>query len=204
MLKSDLHEVELPFGKTIFQFKNQGVSSDSKLLFDEIKQENLSNAFCLELGCGNGIISLMLAHYHPDWQIIAIDIQLKLIQLAKKNNRICETDVLFQKADLKMYSNPNKFDLIFANPPFFQLGMFRLGDDDSRNIARHEIECKLRDVLRNIKRNLKPNGKAYLIYPIQRLKQIETESKKVDLILLEKKNIKSKVITIFKLVNNER
>jgi len=86
MLKSDLHEVELPFGKTIFQFKNQGVSSDSKLLFDEIKQENLSNAFCLELGCGNGIISLMLAHYHPDWQIIAIDIQLKLIQLAKKNN----------------------------------------------------------------------------------------------------------------------
>ncbi len=204
MNNSNLQEVELPFGKTILQFKNQGVSSDSKLLFDEVVQEQFSDAICLELGCGNGVISLMLAHYHPDWKITAIDIQPELIQLAKKNNRLCETAVLFENGDIKKYSSAEKFDLIFSNPPFFELGKFRLSDDNSRNIARHEIECNLRDVLINIKRNLKLNGKAYLIYPIQRLEQIETESKKVDLILIEKKIIinENKVIAILKQTEN--
>ena len=199
-----LQEVLLPFGKTILQYPNQGVSSDSKLLFDEITINTDSGLNCLELGSGNGIISLMLANYHPDWQIQGIDIQTDLVNLSQKNATICQSQATFFEADLKDINSDKKYDIIFSNPPFFQRGKFRLGDEEARNIARHEIMCQMPDVFAAVKRNLKPFGEAYLIYPRERLAQIETEAKKVDLILMTKKilNHDKKVIVRFKHASN--
>jgi len=70
--------VRLPFGKTIYQLKNaQSVSTDAAFLVKNVLGENSDGSIkirALELGSGNGIISIMLSFYRPFWQIKKFDL----------------------------------------------------------------------------------------------------------------------------------
>lgn len=194
-------EVLLPFGKVIHQIKEMGISTDSQLLFDAISSDQLKIESALELGSGNGIISIMLSESNPSWTIIGIDIQPELIQLARANAKSCALEIDFIVADLKDY-NSEKVDLILANPPYYELGKHRVSPIESRAIARHEIMCNMSDLLYCVKRNLKNGGFAYLIYPSNRLEQLENNLKKVDLKLIERKIINKIEKVIVKLSHN--
>jgi len=109
--------VLLPFGKTIFQYTSgQAISSDTAFLVETILTScKADNQNVLELGSGNGIISIMLSHYRPNWKIVGIEIQPELVELSKENAALSETNVNFQYADLRIFSNSNRFDpMIFA------------------------------------------------------------------------------------------
>ena len=176
--------VLLPFGKTILQTtRGQSVSSDNTCLVNIIlENEGHLPLSALDLGSGNGILSIMLAHYRPSWQITALELQPHLAELATQNCQSADTlNVTVFNQDLRLWKTDSRYELIFSNPPFFRKTSGHISPIREKAISRHEITCTLQDILNFIRRFLKPAGKAYLIYPQQRREELEKYAKKVDL-----------------------
>ena len=200
--------VELPFGKKIYQYKSgQSVSSDVEFIVKTIChrfRNNTKNLNVLDLGCGGGIISIMLAHHFPLWNVSGIDIQDHLVEIAKENAILAEVDVTFIKTDIRNYVSAPKCNLIISNPPYFTKNSGRISPSKERAISRYEIMCCMEDMLEAVKRNLLPNGKAYILYPLFRKEDLEKFIKKVDLIITKKiiqNNLNKKKIFIAELIH---
>ena len=129
----------------------------------------------LDLGCGSGIVAVMLALQRPRWQLTGIDIQAPLIELAKENARLNSLEIDFLCADLKHYHDPEGFDLIVSNPPWLIKDSGRTSPRASKEHSRREILCDMGDILACVARNLKAGKEALLLYPPQRFEQLQTE-----------------------------
>lgn len=177
MNKQDLTPVLLPFGSTIYQSSNgQPITTDTSDFVQTIlNNEKNDPKKILELGTGNGIISLMLSHYKSNWKIAAFDILENLIDLANKNAVEISQNINFFVDDIKNPQNiiDENYDLIIGNPPYFQLGKTRISPIYERAVSRNEILCNMDDVLTLVKNKLAENGKSYLIYPKSRLEEFQ-------------------------------
>ena len=75
----------------------------------------------IEIGVGSGIISVMLAILIEDIEIIAVDINDKAIELARKNaeKHQVEHKITFIKSDIfTNISEEIEFDMCISNPPY--------------------------------------------------------------------------------------
>ncbi|MCK4312643.1 MAG: methyltransferase [Candidatus Cloacimonetes bacterium] len=182
--------VNLPFGKIIYQTRSgHSITTDTEFIVRTVLEKYRKQSkkiSVLELGSGNGIISIMLSHYCPVWQITGIEIQSHYVCLSKENAKLADVETTSIEADLKQYTSKNKFNLIVSNPPYFPKNKGIISPDIKRAISRHEILCTMEDVLNSVKRNLKTQGKAYLLYPEIRFNDIIQFAKKVDLKVTEK------------------
>ena len=193
--------VELPFGKTIFQTRGgHSITSDSAFLVEtvseQISQENIN---LLELGSGNGIISIMLSHYHPKWKIMGIEIQRHLVKLSQDNAKLSETSSTFTEHDLRAFTSSQEYDLIISNPPYFPKDKGRMSPIVERALSRHEITCNMLDIMECVRRNLKKDGSAFVLYPQNREQELYNFAKKVDLkarkkFVLDSEKKKKKII----------
>jgi len=197
----ELNTVILPFGKIIYQTKQgQSVSDDNSYLINTVlEKEPEGSLSLLDLGSGNGILSIMLGFHRPNWTITGIEIQSHLVELARQNCRSADiSNIEFYKQDLRTWSSQECFDIIVGNPPYFPQESGRISPVREKAISRHEIFCNMTDVLHFIKKHLKSQGRAYLIYPSNRASDMENISKKVDLNIDGKfffnKNKKGKII----------
>ena len=187
--------VRLPFGKTIYQLKNaQSVSTDAAFLVKNVLGENSDSSIkirALELGSGNGIISIMLSFYRPFWQISGIEIQPELAELSDENAKLSGVKVNFAEGDFRKFSFAEKFDLIVSNPPYFPKNKGLISPHKIRAISRHEIFCTMPELFSVIADNLQAKGLAYVLYPLSRIAEIEKYTKKVDLKIVENFILKS-------------
>ncbi len=177
--------VELPFGRTIYQSeRGQGISSDSSYLVHTILEEEKSETNrLLELGSGNGIISIMLKHYRSGWDISGIEIQSELTELAKANALICDFEIDFSNSDIKEFCSERKYSLIVTNPPYLSAHSGKISPIYERAIARHEILCNLADIIRNMGRNLHDGGRGYMINLTARTAEIEKQAEEENMVL---------------------
>ncbi|MDP8203044.1 MAG: methyltransferase [Candidatus Tenebribacter mawsonii] len=183
-----LIHVQLPFGKIINQTKEgHSITSDSTFLFETITEQILEKEVtALELGSGNGIISIMLSHYHPHWKIMGIEIQEHLVVLSRNNAILSEASPVFIESDLRKLTTQQKYDLIISNPPYFPITEGKISPIEERAISRHEVTCSMMDILECVKRNLAKNGKAFILYPQNRETDLVKFAKKVDLKVMKK------------------
>ena len=73
----------------------------------------------LDMGTGSGIIAIAIASEKPDWQIVASDISLRALQLARQNSRFHQTDnITFINSNWFENITQNDFDIIVSNPPY--------------------------------------------------------------------------------------
>jgi len=176
----------------IFQTENgQPVTSDVGR-FVEYICDNLVNHSCniLELGSGNGIISIMLFLKKQGVTITGLEIQGHLVELSRENNALTKCSINFIHGDLRDYRNlfaPASFNAIVANPPFHPATLFRMSPFAERAISRQEIMCNLDDILSCCDYLLSKGGNAFLLYPEARLTEIKLKIKNVDLIIGEEK-----------------
>jgi len=97
--------------------------SDSEILIDKMKF--LFPEHCefnlVDIGCGSGVISIVLARYFKNMNIYAIDISSKAIEVAKFNAKklSVEDRITFIKSDL-LSSYDGKIDIIISNPPYIK------------------------------------------------------------------------------------
>jgi len=127
-----------------------------------------------DLGTGCGVIALILAYRNPDIRICGIEVQKKLVEIARRNvsdnNMADRVSILRQDMKLltvAMVAGP--VDLVVSNPPYRRPHSGRLNPDRQKAVARHEIRVALADVVESAGRILKTSGRFVTIYPAERL-----------------------------------
>ncbi len=168
---------QLKIGGLKFLQPKQGYrfSIDAVLLADFIvvkPEERL-----IELGTGSGVISLLVSALTPAREIIGLEIQERLVTLARENVTINHLEDRLQiiQGDLRYITRlfrVGEFDVVCSNPPYRKVGTGRINPDNEQAIARHEISCQLSDLLSACKYLVKPKGKVFLIYLPERLSEL--------------------------------
>ncbi len=135
------------------------------------------NEKIIDIGCGCGIISLILALKSPDLKITGIEIQEELYLCAQKNiraNKLENTiNIIHQDIqNINSHDLKGKADIIVSNPPYKKRGSGRLNPDSQKAIARHEITLDIDMLFKCSSRLLKEKGKLYIIFPAQRLSDL--------------------------------
>ncbi len=119
----------------------------------------------LDMCTGSGCIAIATAHYHPDWQVDAVDISEEALSLTKENIERLETDnVRALHSDLFRGLQGEVYDLIVTNPPY----VTHAETDALPKEYSHEPELGLRagddgldlalEILRDAPKHLSENG----------------------------------------------
>ncbi len=140
----------------------------------------------MDLGCGNGIILLLLARLHPATRWVGLEIQPQLATLARKNieqNGLCDrvTIVTGDVREVHHHFGHASFDQVIFNPPYRKLLSGRINPLEEKAVARHEIRGSLKDFLAAAGFLLKPSGRAFAVYPASRLAQLVFEFRRNDI-----------------------
>ena len=74
----------------------------------------------LDIGTGSGIIGITLALEHPRLKVLASDISVGALQIAKQNAAKLGANLQFYKGDLfeALPANTKNLDIIVSNPPY--------------------------------------------------------------------------------------
>lgn len=177
----------------------QGVTSATASLLEYIKS-NFGNGELnvLEAGSGSGILSIMLQLARPTWQLMGIEIQTRLHDLAVMNAAAFNANVSFMCADLCSYDAGAVFELIISNPPWQKASSGIVSPNIERAICRTELMCNMSSVLAFCERNLAPGKDAVLLYPSYRSRELHNEAEPYNLIVANELNI-NKSTSIFHL-----
>ncbi|MCQ2381873.1 MAG: methyltransferase [Clostridia bacterium] len=173
------------------------LSSDAVALgnFVECKK----NDRVIDVGCGTGVLTLLIAFQQQPREIICVDINPNAVTQIKKNIAINEDKLSTTKftplnADARQLHTiitANSADIIVCNPPYFTTGK------KSQNInvsqARHDDTLSLEDLAVLSTRNLKYGGTVYFCYPANQLAKAVT--------IFENHNFRIKTI---KLLSNNK
>ncbi len=128
-----------------------------------------TNEIALEIGCGNGVIPILLSRLKKFRRIVAVEIQSELADLALANverNHAEQIEIINVDAKRLQERLPaNSFDLIYSNPPYRKLGTGKLNPSREKAIARHEIHLKLKDLISVADYFRKPDGRLSIILP---------------------------------------
>lgn len=72
----------------------------------------------LDVGTGSGDIAITLKLENPDWQVTAVDISAKALEVAQKNAQKYNANVDFRLGSLFEAVQGETFDIIISNPPY--------------------------------------------------------------------------------------
>ena len=128
----------------------------------------------LDLGCGCGIIGLILCHRYPRLQVCGLELQPALAKLAHSNTVENRFDKRFQVVEgdlcrIRDVMQPESFDLVVTNPPYRTPGSGRMNRESECAVARHELTADLCSVLSAAFFSVKNRGRVVCIYPADRL-----------------------------------
>lgn len=132
---------------------------------------------CLDLGCGNGVIPILLAGKTEGKHFAGLEIQEDIAEMAGRSvcyNRL-EDKVKIVTGDIKEATSifgAASFDVITSNPPYLTQSHGLTNDTSHKAVARHELKCTLEDVIYNAARLLKPGGHFYMVHRPFRLAEI--------------------------------
>ena len=140
----------------------------------------------IDFGCGNGIIPILLAGKTVSNNIIGIEIQKEVSDLAQENiefNNLTHR-IKITNADLSKANFNHPFDIITCNPPYKPQHSGLASSNQFQNIARNEITITLPQIITKAYALLKEKGKFFMVSKPERLSEIIT--------LMSKNNLEPK------------
>jgi tRNA1(Val) A37 N6-methylase TrmN6 len=142
-----------------------------------------SAAEILDLGCGSGIVALILAYRHPSSQLTGLELQPALGKLARKNVALnnWQERIRIVEGDLRRIDrvvSAGQFDCLVCNPPYRKEGTGRQNSEAEKLLARHEITADIASVVSAAAWALKKKGRGAFIYPASRGAALLYELKK--------------------------
>ena len=177
---------------------------DSILLSDFAKGIK-KGAKVLDLGTGTGIIATLLCGKTELSEIIGIEVQKEVAEMAKRSIQLNHLEDKFRIiqdniVNLNNYFEKNTFDAIVTNPPYKKKETGIQNEDTRKLISRHEIEANIEDFIKISKDMLKDKGELYIVYRPERLVDLLSVMRKYK---IEPKRIRfvySNIHTVSKLV----
>lgn len=162
------------------------------MLLSDFAKEIKNNSRVLDLGTGTGIISILLCGKTNLKEIIGVEIQKEVYEMAKKSIELNKLENKFKllNEDLKSLSKKfpaNSFDAIVTNPPYKKDNTGLKNENKLKQISRHEIMCNIEDIVKVSSYLLKSNSSIYMVHRPDRLIDIIEALKKYK---LEPKNIR--------------
>ncbi|MBZ9684905.1 tRNA1(Val) (adenine(37)-N6)-methyltransferase [Clostridium estertheticum] len=156
--------------KDAFRF---GVDAVLLANFAKVRKE----AKVVDLCSGTGIIPFILAGKTTASDLIGIEIQEELVEMANRSVRFNDLDrkIKFIHGDLKdveLIKSISKVDIVTVNPPYKLQNSGLINLNDKNAIARHEICCTLEDVIIACRILLKDSGRVYMVHRPDRLVDI--------------------------------
>ena len=127
-----------------------------------------------DLGCGTGLLGLLLLQRQSELTITGIDIQPAAVALAERaaaENRLTDR-LTFQCIDLRQvrqHFSTGSFDLVVCNPPYYPPACGKVSADNARRTARSETEASLADICAAASYLLRWGGKFCLVHKPERL-----------------------------------
>lgn len=132
---------------------------------------------CLDLGCGNGIIPILMEAKTEGKHFTGLEIQPESADIAKRSVALngLQERIDIVEGDIKDASKifgASSFHVVTTNPPYMtaQHGLTNLYE--AKTIARHEVLCNLEDIIRESARLLMPGGRFYMVHRPFRLAEI--------------------------------
>lgn len=130
-----------------------------------------------DLGCGSGIISILLAWNNPKINIDGIELQLESARIASGNVELNDLNdrINIIHADLRNYreiGNAGAYDLVVANPPYFPVGSGKSVESEDIATARDERTCTLKDICKAAAFFTRWGGKFAMVHRPERLSEV--------------------------------
>lgn len=167
------------------QFKDLKIIQNKKgfcfgidsVLLSNFAKDIKENSKVLDLGTGTGIIATLLCGKTKLKEIIGIEVQKEVYEMAKKsiklNNlenkfKIINEDIL----NINKKLEKNIFDAIVTNPPYKKKGTGIKNEEEKKIISRHETTATLDDFIKVSKDLLKDKGEFYMVHRPDRLVDI--------------------------------
>ena len=141
---------------------------------------------CLDLGCGNGIIPILMEAKTEGKHFTGLEIQPESADMARRSVALngLQDRIDIVEGDIKDASKifgASSFHVVTTNPPYMtaQHGLTNLYE--AKTIARHEVLCNLEDVVSQAARVLRDRGRFYMVHRPFRLAEIMNELTKYKL-----------------------
>lgn len=131
----------------------------------------------LDLGCGNGIIPILLEAKTQGEHFTGLEIQPESADMARRSvlyNHL-EDKISIEIGNIRDASSQfgaSSFHVITTNPPYMTGQHGLTNPNEAKAIARHEILCTLEDIIRESAKLLKPQGRFYMVHRPFRLVEI--------------------------------
>ncbi len=157
-------------------------SLDSVLLANFVSI-NKSTKNIVDFCTGNAPIPLILST-KTNAKIIGVEIQKEIFDLANRSIKINKLNDRIELLNLNVKDLPKKyetdtFDIITCNPPYFKINdKSNLNMNETKTIARHEVELNLDDIFNVARKILKNNGIISIVHRPDRLIEIIDKMKK--------------------------
>ena len=149
--------------KMIVKEKGLKITQDAILLSEFIKkyfEANYKNIKekknFLEVGAGQGIISLLLSEMNAVSKIFAVEIQEEIFKILKKNVEINSLNEKIIPINKNIKNIQKEYDFIFSNPPYKKTNSGKMPEDKSEKISKY----------------LKNYGEFFVIVPNNRLNDV--------------------------------
>lgn len=141
-----------------------------------------------DLGTGNGIIPLILSHKNGSADILGMDVQEEIIEMAERTIRlnglderirfVCkdvselvdEGNNIANKEDIGFYAG--SCDMVTCNPPYFVKGGAVPSSKQAKFIARHETTATVEEFVKVAAMLLKRQGHFFMVHRPSRLADI--------------------------------
>ena len=165
--------------KMIVEEKGLKITEDAILLSEFIKEyfsrkcKNLKEKKSfLEIGAGQGIISLLLSELDIISKIFAVEIQKEVFSTLKKNIEINDLNEKIIPINKNIKSINGEYDFIFSNPPYKKINSGKMPKNKTEQISKYEILLTLDELILEIRRLLKNYGEFFLVVPNSRLNDV--------------------------------
>ena len=126
----------------------------------------------LEIGAGQGIISLLLSELDIISKIFAVEIQKEVFSTLKKNIEINDLNEKIISINKNIKSINGEYDFIFSNPPYKKINSGKMPKNKTEQISKYEVLLTLEEIILEIRRLLKNYGEFFLVVPNSRLNDV--------------------------------
>lgn len=119
----------------------------------------------LDIGCGTGLLALMLKQRYPEAETLAVEIDDGAASDAAQNFAAAPWPIALLHQDFRQFADqrPHPFDAIVCNPPYFADAL--KCPDPARRTARHTDTLPFAQLMQGAAKILTENGRMWVVIP---------------------------------------